>query len=178
MSNYYSTKFIPDYTVSLGEGFQTKTRNKDHLEKHGLIGTDLLSFVNDLCVLVDEKKSELPKEEWENLAFTLLVLMVTYDTGELYYYLLHSYGADAINYNAWVHFVSDSDWRTCVRAFTDMPTAILEEYGAKEWQGRIHKMYRANIEQFLKAISERTDIYGANGGLPSEMVEGILFSSP
>lgn len=161
-------------TVRLGEGFQTKTIDHDHLVKYGLIGKDMLSFLNDLCFLVDEKKGDIPAEEWESLKFSLRALMWTYDAGELYYYLLHAHGADAIKYNAWVHFASDSTWDICVRVFTDMPTDILEEYGAKEWQTRTQTTGHKGKESLLKAIGKRTDIYGSDS-LPEDMVEGILF---
>ena len=118
----------------LGEGFTTKTRTKEVLEKHDLIGKDVLGFVNELCFIVDEKKEELPLEEWESMEFSLRALMVSYDGGELYYYLLHAHGAEALNYNAWAHFASDTDWLVCVRTFTYMPTAVLEEYAAKDGQ--------------------------------------------
>lgn len=162
--------------VDLGEGFVTKTRNKEVLEKHDLLGKDVLSFVNELCFLVDEKKADMPLEEWEALEFSLRVLMVSYDGGELYYYLLHAHGADALNYNAWTHFASDTDWRICVRTFTDMPTSILEEYAVKEWKERTRTTGEEGKKNIIKAISKRTDIYGAHS-LPTEMVEGILFKN-
>lgn len=165
-----------DISVDLGEGFITKTRNKKVLEKHDLLGKDVLNFVNELCFLVDEKKDEMPVEEWESLEFTLRVLMVTYDGGELYYYLLHAHGADAIKYNTWVHFSFDSDWLICVRTFTDMPTEVLEEYAVKAWMERTRTTGTEGTKNIIKAISKRTDMYGAHS-LPTDMVEGILFKN-
>lgn len=180
----YKAYFRPQFSqtrqsydpVDLGEGFKTKTRNKEFLEKHNLLGKDVLSFVNELCFLVDEKKADLPLEEWESLEFSLRALMVTYDGGELYYYLLHAHGAEALNYNAWAHFASDTDWRICVRTFTDMPTDILEEYAAKDWAERTRTTGEEGKKNIIKAISKRTDIYGSHS-LPINMVEGILFKN-
>lgn len=180
----YKTYFRPQSSqtqqtyepVDIGEGFVTKTRNKEVLEKYNLLGKDVLSFVNELCFIVDEKKDEMPLEEWESLEFTLRVLMVTYDGGELYYYLLHAHGAEALNYNAWAHFAGDTDWRICVRTFADMPTEILEEYAAKDWAERTRTTGEEGKKHILNAISQRTDIYGVHS-LPTNMVEAILFNS-
>lgn len=167
----------PEYTVPLGEGFQTKTYSIECLKKYNLIGVDVLTFVNTLCSLVDNEKDEVTLEEWHCLEFTLRAFMVTYDSGELYFYLLHSHGPDAINYRAWVHFANDSSWPICVRTFTDMPTEMLEEYAAKDWQRRIQGCGDETKRKFMEAIGKRTDIYGQDS-LPLEMVEGILFGKP
>jgi hypothetical protein len=171
----FGSKKPSEYKMELENGFIAKTSNKEYLEKHDLLGKGTLHFVNTLCILVDEKKDELPVEEWKSLELTLCRLMVDYDYGELYYYLLHSYGVDAINYNAWVHFSLDTDWNICLRAFTDMPTEVLEEYGLRDWHRR--SPTAGDGKEILKAISRRSDIYGANSGLPPEMVKGILFDS-
>ena len=162
--------------VELGEGFTTQVKDDDCLEKHGLLNRDLLGFVNDLSVLVEEKKDSLSRNEWISLEFALTRLMVIYDDGELYYYLLHAYGPDAINYSAWVRFASDTSWPICVRTFSDMPTSILEEYGVRNWEDRTKHMRREDVEVFLKSIGRRTDIYGSDN-LPTNMMEGILFKN-
>jgi hypothetical protein len=175
---FYHTTYtpkLPEYVVDLGEGFKTKTKNKDHLTKHGLMEVDILTFVNKLCVLVDTKKDEIPADEWNTLKNTLAHLVVSYD-GELYYYLLHAHGADALNYNAWVHFSYDSSWPVCVRTFTDMPTDVLEQYALKAWAVRNRTLGDDGRKAVMQAISKRTDIYGTES-LPIEMVERILFES-
>jgi hypothetical protein len=164
--------------VELGEGFITQIKDDDYLAKHGLLGKDVLTFVNDLSALVEENKRNdtLSRDERISLDFALTRFMVIYDDGELYYYLLHAYGPDALNYSSWVRFASDTSWPICVRTFSDMPTSILEEYGVKDWHERTKYMRREDVEVFLKAIGKRNDIYGS-GSLPMEMMEGILFGS-
>src|SRR5687767_3886744 len=85
---------LPEDTIEieLGEGFRTKTRNVNYLEKHGLLDKGVLELVNGLCFLVDEKTYDLPVDEWNVLKETLNSFMVSYDSGELYYYLLHAHG--------------------------------------------------------------------------------------
>lgn len=161
--------------VDLGEGFHTKIRNKEVLEKYDLLGKGVLAFVNKICHLVDNTKDELPTEDWEALELALRILMVSNDSGELYYYLLHAHGADALSYDTWVHFAEDMDWRICVRTFADMPTEVLEEYGAKRWEKRSKTAGEEGKKHILRAISQRTDIYGIHS-LPSEMVDSILFA--
>lgn len=162
--------------LPLSNGFFLKTTNTNAscLDRYKLLDKDVLYFTNRLSLLVDTRKNKIPKNDWEILARTLNNFMVTHQNGELYYYLLHAHGPDAIKYNAWVHFASDTDWSICVRTFTDMPTKILEEYADKEWHNRTRRMSYKDIEVFLKAINKRTDIYG-NDSLPLSMVEGILF---
>jgi hypothetical protein len=164
----------PKRTIDLGEGFLAKTSNKEYLEKHNLLGKGVLHFVNTLCVLVDEKKDELPEAEWDSLDYTLRHLMVAYENGHLYFYLLNTHGADAINYNAWAHFSLDTLWGVCVQTFTDMPTAVIEEYGVRHWKRRSRTLGKNGYNSVMKAIEARTDIYGS-GSLPSQMVAGILF---
>jgi hypothetical protein len=180
----YKTRFTldnrkpktPQYImVDVGEGFETEIRNTEVMDKYDLLGKDVLTFVNEICTLVDTKKPELPADDWDALALALKVLMIRYDGGELYYYLLHTYGADALNYHAWVHFAEDTDWLVCVNTFANMPTEFLEEYAAKRWASRATTAGESGKKQIIKAISERTDIYGINS-LPMNMVEGILFS--
>ena len=115
-----------DPHITLEDGFVVRTAKQSVLEKYDLLGKGSLHFVNSLSILVDEKKDSLPEEDWEALKLILKRFMIDYEGGELYYYLVHTYGAEAINYNAWVHFIADSVWGVCVRTFTDMPTAILQ----------------------------------------------------
>lgn len=163
------------HLVSIGHEFFARTVNATHLEKHNLLGRGPLAFVNDLCVLVDEKKEALPSEEWNSLEATLHSTMLKYETGELYGHLFETYGPDAINYNAWVHFSIDTEWNTCLRVIKDMPTEILEQYApSDDWT------FRRSTEDYravMKAIGKRTDSYGSDS-LPQDMVEGILFNTP
>lgn len=165
-----------EYTIDLEDGFIAKTTNKEVIEKHDLLGKGSLHFVNTLSELVDEKKDSLPEEEWTVLERTLNRLMIDYENGELYYYLVHSFGSDAISYNAWAHFSLDTVWSVCVRTFTDMPTEVIEEYGVRHWARRNTTVGKEGSAHLMQAINERTDIYGQNGGLPPKMVAGILFS--
>lgn len=157
--------------IEIGHGFIAKSRDESLLEKHNLLGQGPLTFVNDLCALVDEKKEELPPEEWDSLEFTLHRLMLMYEDGDLYEHLLHTYGANAIGYNAWLHFSIDPRWDICLKAFIDMPAEVLEEYASRNWVPYRHEV---DNEAIMEAISKRTDVYGADS-LPREMVEGILF---
>jgi hypothetical protein len=111
--------------IDLGDGFIVRSITPHYLEKHDLLGKGSLHFVNALSTLVEEQKDDLPEEEWAALERTLKRLMIDYENGDLYYYLVHTHGADALNYSAWVRFSSDCVWSVCVRTFTDMPTAIL-----------------------------------------------------
>lgn len=166
-----------DPRITLEDGFVVRTANQSVLEKYDLLGQGSLHFVNALSILVDDKKDSLPEEDWEALKLILKRFMIDYEGGELYYYLVHTFGAEALNYRAWMHFVSDSVWGVCVRTFTDMPTAILEEFGAHDWAERCGTIGEVGSRHIMKALSKRTDIYGANGGMPAELVKGILFDS-
>lgn len=158
--------------MRLGRGFKAKSIDRTQLEKHDLLGKGILHFVNNLCVLVDEKRDELPEAEWESLNYTLHSLMLRYEDGELYEHLLHTYGISAINYNTWTHFTIDPDWDICLKAFIDMPTEILEEYASRN---SIPPRHTEDNRAIMDAIRRRADIYGEKS-LPSEMVEGILFN--
>lgn len=171
----YNSK-LPEHVVLLENGFQTKTLNHDHLVKHGLMGKGMLHFVNGLCALVHEGKDATPADEWNTLELTWRVLMKTYENGELYFYLLHAYGPDAISYSSWVHFASCSTWDICVRVFTDMPTAVLEEYGTRDWKERSRTAGLEGKVTILAAIGKRTDIYGIDS-MPAHLVDGIIFGS-
>jgi len=170
----YSSNALRAQKIELGEGFIARTSDKEVLEKHELLGNGVLAFVNDLSFLVDEKKDELPEEEWGTLELTLKRLMIDYQDGELYYYLVHTHGADAINLSAWGHFSLDTVWRVCVRTFTDMPTNVIEAYGGRYWNERKGTLGSEGYKAVMKAVSKRTDIYG-NGSLPSYLAQGILF---
>lgn len=161
------------HRIEIGHGFIAKSIDRTHLEKHNLLGRGLLAFVNDLCFIVDEKEGELPLEEWNSLEFTLHRLMLVYEEGDLYEHLLHTYGANAISYNAWLHFSRDPRWEICLQAFTEMPTEILEEYASRNW---VPSRQEADRKAIMEAISKRTDIYG-NDSLPPELAEGILFGT-
>lgn len=163
--------------ITLEDGFVVRTTNQSILEKYDLLSQGSLHFVNTLSVLVDEKKDSLPEEDWEVLQLTLKRFMIDYEGGEVYYYLVHTYGPEALNYNAWVHIIADSVWGVCVRTFTDMPTAILEEYGSRDWAEHSGTVGKEGSGHIMKALSKRTDIYGKNGGMPAELVKGILFTS-
>lgn len=104
--------------------------------------------------------------------YTLRRLMLMYEDGDLYEHLLHTFGANSIGYNTWCHFTIDLNFDVSLKAFTDMPTEILEEYGARNW---VTYRYSEDNEAILEAISKRTDIYGGSS-LPSEMLHGILFN--
>jgi hypothetical protein len=168
----YPRGTIHIYELEIGHGFTAKSRDYAHLEKHNLLGRGPLAFVNDLCALVDEKKDELPSDEWDSLEFTLHRLMLMYEDGELYEHLLHNYGPNALGYNAWVHFTIDPNWDVCLKAFIDMPTEILEEYGSRN---SIPDRHTEDNKAIMDAISKRADTYGGNS-LPRDMVEGILFN--
>lgn len=163
--------------IDLEDGFIVRSANKSILEKYGLLGQGSLHFVNALSILVDNKTDSLPKEDFEALEFALKRFMIDYEGGKLYYYLVHTYGPEALNYNAWVHFASDAVWGICVRTFTDMPTAILEEFGAHAWAEFSVTVGKEGSRHIMSALSKRTDIYGENGGMPAELVKGILFNS-
>lgn len=160
------------YEVEIGHGFSAKVTDRTYVEKHGLLGRGPLAFVNELSTLVDENKGKLPEAEWDSLEFTLHALMLRYEDGELYEHLLHTYGANAIGYNAWLHFSIDPRWDVCLKAFIDMPAEVLEEYASRNWVPYRHDV---DNEAIMEAISKRADIYGADS-LPREMVEGILFN--
>lgn len=163
-----------EYKIDLGDGFIAKTRNKETLEKHGVLGQGSLHYVNTLSALVDEQKAVLPAEEWESLEWSLRRFMIDYEGGDLYYYLMHTHGADALSYNTWAHFSLDTVWSVCLRTFTDMPTAVIEEYGVRHWKRRSKTIGEDGYKSLLKAISNRTDIYG-NGSMPPNMARDILF---
>jgi hypothetical protein len=158
--------------VKIGHGFIAKSVDRAHLVKYDLLGNGPLAFVNKLCALVDEKKDELPPDEWDSLQFTLKALMVRYEDGELYEHLLHTFGPDNLNYNAWVHFSIDPVWDVCLKVFTEMPTEVLEEYGSRNWVPYQHDV---DNEAIMESISKRTDIYGGNN-IPQDLLEGILFN--
>ena len=164
-----------EYKVDLGDGFIAKTTNKKHLQKHDLTGKGSLHFVNTLSTLVDEQKPFLPEEEWKSLEWSLHRFMIDYEDGDLYYYLVHTHGADALNYNTWAHFSLDTVWQVCLRTFTDMPTEVIEEYGVRHWKRRSKTIGEEGYKSLLKAISNRTDIYG-NGNMPPNMAKNILFT--
>ena len=166
----------PNYSrIDLEEGLVVRTMNRAVLEKHDLLGKGALHFVNAVSDLVEDKKEELPEEEYKVLAATLKRLMIDYEDGELYRHLLHTHGADAINYNAWVHFSDDCVWSVCVKTFTDMPTEILEEYGARHWADRDKTIGAEGSKHIMEALSRRSDMYGS---LPGQMVKGIIFNHP
>lgn len=160
--------------VAIGNGFEVKSLNKEHLEKHGLLGKGALHFMNEISILVDEKKDELSEEEWNSLEYTLNDLSVTHQDGELYYFLLHAYGAEAMNFAAWTRFSMDSEWKICLKTFASMPTNILEEYGRKMWKERVKTLGDEGIKKVFEVISARKDIYGE---LPIDMTVGILFEN-
>jgi hypothetical protein len=173
----YDSSWPREYPIDLGDGFSARPRNSKILEKYDVLGQGSLHFVNTLSTLVDEKKDELPEEDWEALAYALKRFMIDYEGGDLYYYLVHTHGADALNYNAWVHFSLDCVWSVCVRTFTDMPTEVIEEYGVRHWAERNKTIGPEGSGHIMEALNNRTDIYGANGGMPVQMVKGILFNS-
>lgn len=176
MNGCFRTR-VHDPRITLEDDFVVRSPHQSVLEKYELLGKDSLHFVNTLSVLVDEKNDSLPEEDWEALKFTLKRFMIDYEGGELYYYLVHTHGAEALNYNAWMHFIADAVWGVCVRTFTDMPTAILEEYCSSDWAEHSGTVGKEGSRHILKALSNRTDIYGENGGMPAELVKGILFNS-
>ena len=166
----------PSYQRIELDGFTVRTNNSACLEKYDLLDKGILHFVNALSDLVESKKEELPEEDFKVLSFTLKRVMIDYEDGELYDYLVHTHGPEAIQFNAWVHFALDCIWTVCVRTFTDMPTSILEEYGLSEWPRRSGSMGREGNKAVMAAIHARSDIYGHNGGIPPQMVRGILFN--
>jgi hypothetical protein len=171
------------YKIEIGEGFYIKSsyqahleQHKRYLEKHGLLGQGILHFVNGLCDVVADQSEHLPAEEKDSLEPTLKRLMLTNESGELYYYLLHAHGAEAITYNAWARFNFDCNWNVCLRTFTDMPTSVLEEYGRKARDRMDKNLSGAGRREIMTAIGKRDDIYGIHS-LPPEMVFSLLFES-
>lgn len=176
MNGCFRTR-VHDPRITLEDGFVVRTTNQSVLEKYDLLGQGTLHFVNTLSALVDEKKDSIPEEDWEVLKFTLKRFMIDYEGGEVYYYLVHTYGPEALNYNAWMHFIADSVWGVCVRTFTDMPTEVLETYGSRDWAEHTGTVGKEGSRNIMDALRKRTDIYGENGGMPAELVKGILFNS-
>lgn len=160
--------------ADLGSGFQTKIRDIGVWEKYNLLDKGILTSVNELCILVDTKKSEIPSNDWDELHLALEILLARYETGELYDYLLENYGAESLNYQAWVRFASGGDWLASVKTFTDMPTDILETYAVNEGSDSLPWEQSPQMTDMLTALGKRNDIYG-NSSLPPEMVVGILF---
>lgn len=176
-SSYRTSYYIgysPPSVIKFKEGFPTTTKNKEHLKKHGLLDLNLLEFLNKLCFLVDENAETLPEKEWETLEHTLKRLIINYEDGSLCDYLVQQYGAEAISYNAWIHFNNDSDWFACLRTFEHMPTEVLERFAAEEWKERRKTIGEEGTRLVLRSIGERTDYYGKES-LPEEMVRGLLF---
>ena len=168
---YYSTS---GRSIPVGDGFTMQTMNEGLLRERGLLDNGVLHLANGLADL-EAQKDSLPEEEWVVFERSLASLTVGYDTGELYYYLLHGHGPAAINYNLWVRFSLDSSWGICIRTFKDMPTDVLEEYGRKVW----HQVRRGSCgwdgrQKIYAAIGERKDIYGAHS-MPTNLAVGILF---
>lgn len=56
--------------IDIGHGFIAKAIDRSYLEKHDLLGKGLLNFVNDLCLIVDEKKDQLLLDEWNCLEYS------------------------------------------------------------------------------------------------------------
>lgn len=145
------------------------------LDKYHLSGKNILEIVNELCILVEAKKDELPAEDWQHLHSSLKQLMIKHEDGSLLYHLINNYGAEAINYWAWVRFSMDCDWYVCIETFRLMPTDMLEEYAKKNWADRTKNFTDKCFEAVMEQIGHRKDIYGAHS-LPAKLVQGLLFA--
>lgn len=149
------------------------TPDRKVFDKYKLLGKNILQIVNELCVLVDEKKDELPKRDWACLNYALKDLMIKNEDGYLLDYLLGAYGAEAINYQAWVRFSCDCVWSVCLRTFKYMPASALEEYARSVIPQR--NFTEKCMKAVMSAIGDRKDIYGRES-LPTDLVKELLFN--
>ena len=167
----------PNPGIDLEDGFFVRTDNRSVLEKYELLGHGSLHFLNNLSALVDEKEDCLPTEDFTALKFILKRFMIDYEGFRLYRYLLLTHGPESLNYSAWCHFAHDTIWTVCAQTFEDMHTEILEQFGAHSWSEFVTSIGKVGMKDIMQAISRRKDIYVENGGMPAEMVRGILFDS-
>ena len=162
-------------SIDIGEGFTMQTMNRELLWERGLLGKDVLHLANSLADL-EAKWDSFPEEEAEVYGCSLASLILGYQRGELYLYLLHNHGPDAINFNLWVKFSLHTRLPICIRTFKDMPTEVIEGYGTEIWQQvrSRFKFTHDGLRKVYEAIGQRSDIYGANS-LPTKLAVGILF---
>lgn len=148
-------------TVGLRTRHPVIARAWDVMEKYDLLENNLLDFINALCSLVDEQKENLPEKDWEILEATLRRIMITHQWGGLYGHLIENYGPELLNFAAWWHFTTDTDWKVVLQAFIDMPTRMLEEYAGEPWTRR--KTHPDDVQELLHAMTKRSDIWAIDG---------------
>lgn len=164
----HSGKFISKLPRLTIEGFDFPVRSLEPITQMELNTDSILSFVNQLSDLVDNRKESLPEGVWDSLRQTLDRLMIEFENGRLYEFLLEKHGPDALNISAWRHFARSTVWDVGLRVYRDIPADLLLQHGATI---RRTIIWTDELEAIVRSISRRTDNLGM---LSEEMIQELV----